>query len=52
MKTENEKKKYMVPTIQVVAMSHCANLLDGSCSDGDYCDELALMGNDSSKMGV
>ena len=48
MKTEIEKKKYMVPTIQVVALSHRANLLDAS--EQDYDGEFGLLGNDSSKM--
>jgi len=45
MKTENEKKKYTVPTIQVVEMSHSANLLDAS--EQDYDGEFALLDSDS-----
>lgn len=45
MKTENEKKVYMVPTIQVVALSHTANLLDAS--EQDYNSEFALLGGNS-----
>jgi len=48
MKTEIEKKKYTVPTIQVVEMSHNANLLDAS--EQDYDGEFGLMGNNPSKM--
>ena len=47
MKTENEKKKYTVPTIQVVEMSHSANLLDGSAEEQDYEGEFGLLGSDS-----
>ena len=47
MKTENEKKVYMVPTIQVVALSHSANLLDGSAEEQDYEGEFGLLGSDS-----
>ena len=52
MKTENEKKKYIVPTIQVVALSHSANLLDASAEEQDYEGEYALMGSGSSKLEV
>ena len=47
MKTENEKKKYTVPTIEVVALSHCANLLDGSAEEQDYEGEFSLLGGNS-----
>ena len=47
MKTENEKKKYTVPTILVVVLSHSANLLDASAEDQDYDGEFGLLGNDS-----
>ncbi len=43
MKKEQEKKQYIVPTIEVVSMTHRANLLNGSCTDDEYDDELALM---------
>jgi hypothetical protein len=48
MKIEIEKKKYTVPAIQVVEMSHNANLLDAS--EQDYDGEFGLLDNDSSKM--
>ena len=48
MKVEQEKKAYVVPTIEVVAMTHCANLLDSSCTDDEYNDELALLNGGSS----
>lgn len=43
MKKEQEKKQYIVPTIEVVSMTHRANLLNGSCTDDEYDDELAFV---------
>ena len=51
MKKEQEKKQYIVPTIEVVSMTHRANLLNGSCTDDEYDDELALLnGNFNSRL--
>ena len=43
MKKEQEKKQYIVPTIEVVSMTHRADLLNGSCTDDEYDDELAFV---------
>ena len=48
MNNEQNKKRYITPAMEEIALNHQASLLDGSAEE--YDGEFGLLGNGASKM--